>query len=77
MLLMAASNVDVRRARAFLRKRSIPTRVISPRRFATAAKELGKSFADVLALIMRLRMGGQGLGPAPIGERVATMRKAA
>lgn len=66
---MPAANADVRRASAFLSERGISS--ISPRRLATAAQELGKTFAAVLELIMTLRSGGQGQGPAPIAERIA------
>lgn len=66
---MAVSNADVRRARAFLFGHGAPS--ISPRRFASAAKELGLSFAKVLALIMRMRAGGQGQGQAPEATRIA------
>jgi hypothetical protein len=68
---MVASSSDVKDARTFLAGRKVR---VSPRRFATAAKQLGKTFAELLALIMRLQMGGQGLGPAPIGERLARKR---
>ena len=66
---MAVSNVDVRKARAFLVGKG--ARNISPRKFATAAKDLGKTFAELLRMIGRLSMGGQGLGPAPIAEEIA------
>lgn len=65
---MPATNADVRRASAFLTERGS---AISPRRFATAAKELGRTFAELLELIGALKMGGQGRGPAPIAEKIA------
>ena len=71
---MAALNVDVRRARKFLFDHNLGH--ISPRRFATAASELGLTFSKLLAMIMRMRGGGQGEGQAPIATRVA-MKEAA
>ena len=68
---MAVKPVDIRRARAFLRKRNVPSRVVSPRRRAATADELGKSFSETLKLLAQLLMGGQGLGPAPIAQRIA------
>lgn len=68
---MAMSNVDVRRARKFLHGHGIKPSVISPRRFATAASELGKTFSDLLALIRRLASAGQGQGQAPIAKQIA------
>lgn len=57
---MIAAPKEVRAARAWLRKRGITTPMISPKRFASAAKELNKSFRETLALLARLYMGGQG-----------------
>ena len=34
--------------------------MISPRKFANAAKEMNKSFSDIFMLIARMYMGGQG-----------------
>ena len=68
---MAVAPVDIRKARAFLRKRNIPSRVISPRRFAMTAAELSKTFSETLKLLAQLMMGGQGLGPAPIAQKIA------
>lgn len=65
------SGVDVRRARAFLQARNVTSRAVSPRRFAVAAAELGKSFTELLRLIRRLSMAGQGIGQAPIAEELA------
>lgn len=51
---------EVRRARAFLRRRGIGTHQIPPRRFAAAAKEQGKTFTELLKFIGRLLDGSQG-----------------
>lgn len=56
---MAVSPAEVRAARAFLRQRGITTKEIPPRKFANAAKELGKGFREVLRYLMALRSGGQ------------------
>lgn len=65
------TNATVRDARSFLFRHGIGPSVISPRRFAAASHELGKSFAKVLELIMALQSGGQGVGQAPIATRIA------
>ena len=62
---MALSNADVRRARAFLQNRGFSTATISPRQFAEAAVELGRSFGETLKVIAELTLGTQGRGPAP------------
>lgn len=72
---MIATPADVRRARAFLHERGVPFESVAPRRFATASKELGRTFADLLSLIMRLQAGGQGMGQAPIAERIAMEKR--
>lgn len=51
---------EVRKARAFLRRRGIATHQVSPRKFAAASKEQGKSFSDLLKFIARLMDGAQG-----------------
>ncbi len=56
---MAASPKEVRRARAYLQQRGARG-MISPRKFANAAKEMNKSFSDIFMLIARMYMGGQG-----------------
>lgn len=50
---------EIRKARAFLRKRGIATHQISPRKFAFAAKEQGKTFAELLRFIGRMLDGAQ------------------
>ena len=50
---------EVRKARAFLRKRGIATHQIPPRKFAYAAKEQGKTFAELLKFIGRMMDGAQ------------------
>lgn len=48
---------DIRAARAFLRKRGVGTSEIPPRTFAFAAREMKKSFSDLLRFIARLYQG--------------------
>jgi tRNA isopentenyl-2-thiomethyl-A-37 hydroxylase MiaE len=55
----APSPEEVRKARAFLRRRGIATHQISPRKFAAAAKEQGKTFTELLRFIGRLMDGAQ------------------
>lgn len=50
---------EIRKARAFLRRRGISTSQISPRKFAAASKEQGKSFTELLKFIARLLDGAQ------------------
>lgn len=73
---MATAPVNIRKARAFLQKRNVPSQVISPRRFAMTAEELGKTFGETLKLLAQLMMGGQGLGPAPIAQKIAEKENA-
>lgn len=49
-----ASPAEVRAARAFLRKRGLSSHQISPRKFANAAKEKGKSFSELLMFLGRI-----------------------
>lgn len=56
---MGVSPAEVRAARAFLRQRGVSTKEIPPRKFANAAKELGKGFRELLSYLRRLRSGGQ------------------
>jgi hypothetical protein len=48
---------EVRAARAFLRKRGIGSSEVPPRKFAISAREMKKSFSDLLAFIGRLYQG--------------------
>lgn len=48
---------DIRAARAFLRKRGIGTSEIPPRTFAVSAREMGKTFSELLRFIARLYQG--------------------
>lgn len=50
---------EIRKARAFLRRRGIATHQISPRKFASAAKEQGKTFTELLKFVARLLDGAQ------------------
>lgn len=54
-----ATPLEIRKARAFLRRRGIGTHQVSPRRFANSSKETGKSFTELLAFIGRLLDGAQ------------------
>lgn len=58
--MTTASRNEIRAARAWLQKRGIGTATVSPRRFANSAKELDKGFSELLSLIARLELGGQG-----------------
>lgn len=49
---------EVRAAASYLRKRG-KTPPVSPRKFAAAAKEQGRSFSELLAFIMRVFQGQQ------------------
>ena len=55
---MAATPKEVRRARAFLESRGL-RKVVSPRKFANAAKENNVGFRELLAMLGRLYTGGQ------------------
>ena len=55
---VTASPKEVRRARAFLQARHARA-MISPRKFADAAKEGNIGFSELFAQIARLYMGGQ------------------
>jgi|TARA_R110000751_G_scaffold45764_3_gene103530 hypothetical protein len=50
---------EIRAAKSFLERRKISSDEVSPRKFAKAAKELGKSFDEVLQLLARTLSGGQ------------------
>jgi hypothetical protein len=50
---------EVRAARSFLRQRGIRTEDLSPRTFASAAKESGAGFKNTLRTIGHMMMGGQ------------------
>lgn len=62
---------EVRQARAFLQMRGFETSMMPPRLFAMTAKREGKTFGELLNLIARLKMGGQGLGQSPEAEQLA------
>lgn len=64
---------EIRAARAWLQRRGIPAREVSPKRFASAAKELDKGFRELLQYLARLQMGGQGEKQ----QRQESIRKAA
>ena len=69
----------IREARAFLRKRRIPSSAITPRRFAATSVRLQKSFTETLNLITDLVKAAQGQTPpdySPIATDIAR-RKAA
>jgi hypothetical protein len=68
---MSVKPKEVREARAFLQKRGFSTGDIPPRLFASAAKQMNKSFSDLLKEIARLQLGGQGQGQAPDATRIA------
>jgi len=47
------AQAEIRAAKSFLKKRGLDTEDISPRKFAMAAKELDKGFADTLKILAR------------------------
>jgi len=53
------AQAEIRAAKSFLKKRGLDTEDISPRKFAMAAKELDKGFADTLKILARELSGGQ------------------
>lgn len=55
----------IREARAYLMSKGVKPSDISPRKFAAASKEMGKSFRETLNRLALLMAGGQGEGPAP------------
>lgn len=55
---MTATAAEVRAAKAFLKKRKV-TPPIGPAQFASAAKEQGKSFSELIRFIMRTYQGQQ------------------
>ena len=50
---------EIRAAKSFLERRGIKSSEISPRKFAKAAKELDKSFNEVLQILARELPGGR------------------
>lgn len=56
---MSAKPREVRAARAFLHKRGVKAKHVSPRKFADAAKEQDIGFAELLRFISRLYSAGQ------------------
>jgi len=50
---------EIRAAKSFLERRGLTTEDISPRKFATAAKELDKGFKETLDILARELSGGQ------------------
>ena len=47
------AQAEIRAAKSFLKRRGSDTDDISPRKFAMAAKELDKGFADTLKILAR------------------------
>lgn len=64
---------EIRKARAFLRRRGIATHQISPRKFAAASKEQNKSFSELLKFIARMLDGAQN----EAAQRRENVRRAA
>ena len=52
------AQAEIRAAKSFLKRRGLDTDDISPRKFAMAAKELNKGFADTLKILARELSGG-------------------
>lgn len=53
------ANAEVRAAKKFLERRRIESDEISPKKFATLAKKLDKSFSETLNILARRLSGGQ------------------
>lgn len=64
-----------REARAWLVKRKISPSKIRPRDLADTSARLGKSFAEIIKLVMVLKSAGSGVGPSPVAEELAKKRK--
>jgi hypothetical protein len=63
---MSNTASDVRSARSYLQTAGIGTGQVSPRHFATAAKETGKGYRQTLKFLNLLLSGGSGDGPSKI-----------
>jgi|TARA_R110002020_G_scaffold345522_1_gene559476 hypothetical protein len=53
------AQAEIRAAKSFLERRGLKSNEISPKKFAMAAKELDKGFADTLKVLARELSGGQ------------------
>jgi hypothetical protein len=53
------AQAEIRAAKKFLERRGLKSDDVSPRKFAMAAKELDKGFADTLKILARELSGGQ------------------
>ena len=53
------AQAEIRAAKSFLERRGLKSSEISPKKFAMAAKELDKGFADTLKVLARELSGGQ------------------
>lgn len=72
---MPAKPRDVRKARAYLHKRGVKSGVVSPKKFAAAAGQLGTGYYDTLRLIISLANASEGRAPpnpAPVATEIAS-----
>jgi hypothetical protein len=53
------ANAEIRAAKKFLENKGLTSDEVSPKKFAKAAKELGKGFQDTLRILARELSGGQ------------------
>jgi|TARA_R110001583_G_scaffold63883_4_gene186376 hypothetical protein len=53
------AQAEIRAAKSFLERRGLTSSDISPRKFAMAAKELDKGFAETLKILAGELSGGQ------------------
>ena len=53
------ANAEIRAAKSFLERRGLKTEDLSPKKFATAAKELDKGFKETLEILAKQLSGGQ------------------
>ena len=53
------AQAEIRAAKKFLERRGLKSDDVSPRKFAMAAKELDKGFADTLKILAKELSGGQ------------------
>lgn len=68
MSVTAPTAQEIASAKDYLAGRSVS---VSPRRFASASKELGKGYDQTLKYLVLLLSGGSGVGPS----RIATADK--
>jgi hypothetical protein len=66
MTVAAPTAAEVRAARRYLQTRGVRSGDVSPARFASVHKELGKGYSQTLKYLVLLLSGGSGVGPSKI-----------